>query len=296
MCHGHPRHHPCAHTSINWHYCPSALIDLETGYETPCSNISFAAAQPTTSDCPLQNCQFKSKGGSWTCCSCQQGPNTQGWCTMPMSRMTMNPESFSVESVETTCDHGCCSKCVQYGSGRDASPEMTFSEIRKGSASRKFGYSSATKSHRRGSAFSLPASGGESTPSPSTSESSSASSGYKHQSHHDEVRYLLLSPTSISAPLTQSRINFQAKPQPCPNQSTLRPEMRPSEGKLSALFVEKAPSEEPKATCERSIRFPSCTIYRSGPDEELRRDETRVDDDLQKSFLGFGLKHESTVW
>lgn len=70
---------------------------------------------PTTSDCPLQNCEFKSKGGSWTCCSCQQGPNTQGWCTMPMSRMTMNPESFSVESVETTCDHGCCSKCVQYG-------------------------------------------------------------------------------------------------------------------------------------------------------------------------------------
>ncbi|KAI1049212.1 hypothetical protein LB506_004777, partial [Fusarium annulatum] len=179
MCHGHPRHHPCAHTSINWHYCPSALIDLETGYETPCSNISFAAAQPTTSDCPLQNCEFKSKGGSWTCCSCQQGPNTQGWCTMPMSRMTMNPESFSVESVETTCDHGCCSKCVQYGSSSDASPEMTFSEIRKGSASRKFGYSSATKSHRRGSAFSLPASGEESTPSPSTSKSSSASSGYK---------------------------------------------------------------------------------------------------------------------
>ncbi|KAL9572577.1 hypothetical protein ACKAV7_003410 [Fusarium commune] len=113
-----------------------------------------------------------------------QGPNTQGWCTMPMSRMTMNPESFSVESVETTCDHGCCSKCVQYGSGRDASPEMTFSEIRKGSASRKFGYSSATKSHRRGSAFSLPASGGESTPSPSTSESSSASSGYKVGMEH----------------------------------------------------------------------------------------------------------------
>ena len=115
MCHGHPRHHPCAHTSINWHYCPSALIDLETGYETPCSNMSFAAAQPTTSDCPLQNCQFKSKGGSWTCCSCQQGPNTQGWCTMPLSRLTMNPESFSVESIETTCDHGCCSKCIRYG-------------------------------------------------------------------------------------------------------------------------------------------------------------------------------------
>ncbi|KAH7211613.1 hypothetical protein DER44DRAFT_742191 [Fusarium oxysporum] len=282
MCHGHPRHHPCAHTSINWHYCPSALIDLETGYETPCSNTSFAAAQPTTSDCPLQNCQFKSKGGSWTCCSCQQGPNTQGWCTMPMSRMAMNPESFSVESVETTCDHGCCSKCVQYGSGRDASSEMTFSEIRKGSASRKFGYSSATKSHRRGSAFSLPASGDESTPSPSTSKSSSASSGYKVGMDYTSSK------TKSSKKSHKSRIDFQAKPQPGPNQSTLRPEMRPSEGKLSALFVQKAPSEEPKATCERSIWFPSCTVYRSGPDEELRRDETRVDDDLQKCFWVLG--------
>ncbi|KAF4968726.1 hypothetical protein FSARC_3943 [Fusarium sarcochroum] len=196
MCHGHPRHHPCSHTSINWHYCPSALIDLETGYETPCSNMSFAAAQPTKSDCPLQNCQFKSKGGSWTCCACQQGPNTQGWCTMPLSRLTMNPESFSVETVESTCDHGCCNRCVRYGmcitsivfifnpltfpgSSRDASPEMTFSEMRKGSASRKFGYSSATKSHRRGSAFSLPVSEEDSTPSPSTSKSSSGTSGYK---------------------------------------------------------------------------------------------------------------------
>ncbi|KAM0199377.1 hypothetical protein ACHAPI_003129 [Fusarium lateritium] len=97
---------------------------------------------------------------------------------MPLSRLSMNPESFSVESVETTCDHGCCSKCVQYGSSRDASPEMTFSEMRKGSASRKFGYSSATKSHRRGSALSSPVSD-ESTPSPSTSKSSSGSSGYK---------------------------------------------------------------------------------------------------------------------
>ncbi|EKJ79215.1 hypothetical protein ACHAPM_004446 [Fusarium culmorum] len=180
MCHGHPRHHPCAHTSINWHYCPSALIDLETGYETPCSKMSFAAAQPTKSDCPLQNCQFKSKGGSWTCCACQQGPNTQGWCTKPLSRLTMNPESFSLETVETTCDHGCCSECVRYGPSCDtSSPEMAFSEIRKGSASRKFGYGSATKSHRRGSAFSLPVSEEDSTPSPSSSKSSSGSSRYK---------------------------------------------------------------------------------------------------------------------
>lgn len=56
---------------------------------------------------------------------------------------------------------------------------MAFSEIRKGSASRKFGYGSATKSHRRGSAFSLPVSEEDSTPSPSSSKSSSGSSRYK---------------------------------------------------------------------------------------------------------------------
>lgn len=115
MCHGHPRHHPCAHTSINWHYCPSALIDLETGYETPCRNTTFAPAQPISTDCPLQNCQFKDKGGSWTCCSCKQGPNTRGWCTMPMSRVQRNPESMAFEEMESTCDHGCCTQCIRAG-------------------------------------------------------------------------------------------------------------------------------------------------------------------------------------
>ncbi|KAH7141412.1 hypothetical protein B0J13DRAFT_58998 [Dactylonectria estremocensis] len=179
MCHGHPRHHPCAHTSINWHYCPSALIDLETGYETPCHKTTFAPAQPINADCPLQNCHFKDKGGSWTCCSCQQGPNTRGWCTMPSSRLQMNPESFSLEEVESTCDHGCCSKCIRYRSSRDSTPDMNFSEMKKGSASRKFGYESAAKSHRRGSAFSLvggsPPATGQSSPSSSPKSSSTES-------------------------------------------------------------------------------------------------------------------------
>lgn len=191
MCHGHPRHHPCAHTSINWHYCPSALIDLETGYETPCQNTTFAPAQPISSDCPLQNCQFKDKGGSWTCCSCQQGPNTRGWCTMPSSRLQVNPESFTIEAVESTCDHGCCSKCIRYGPSRDSTPDMKFSEMMRGSASRKFGYSSATKSHRRGTAFSLvggfpPVTREESSSSspPSRSKSSPTGSEYGLEMGH----------------------------------------------------------------------------------------------------------------
>ena len=115
MCHGHPRYHPCSHTSINWYYCPTALIDLETGYETPCSNVSFAPAQTTKLDCPLKHCDFKGKGGLWICCSCKQGPNTHGWCMMPRSRLRRNSDTFAVEEIQTTCDHGCCKECTRFG-------------------------------------------------------------------------------------------------------------------------------------------------------------------------------------
>ncbi|KAF7553828.1 hypothetical protein G7Z17_g3344 [Cylindrodendrum hubeiense] len=151
MCHGHPRHHPCAHTSINWHYCPSALIDLETGYETPCQHTTFAPAQSISSDCPLQNCQFKDKGGTWTRADGAWLPGPSG----------------------------------------DSMPDMKFSEIRRGSASQKFGYGSPAKSHRRGSAFSLvgglpPVTGEESSSSssPSTSKSGSTSSEYSLELDH----------------------------------------------------------------------------------------------------------------
>ncbi|KAK2002772.1 hypothetical protein LX36DRAFT_727723 [Colletotrichum falcatum] len=157
MCHGHPRWHPCSHTSINWHYCPSALIDLETGVETPCTHLSYATGQPSNADCPLLNCQFKALGGTWTCCQCGQGPNDQGWCTRLMPEQ--DAEGTTTGAAKT-CDHGCCVECARYPyEGRlvpthVASPEMTFGELRKGTASRKFGYSSAARSHRRGSALS----------------------------------------------------------------------------------------------------------------------------------------------
>jgi hypothetical protein len=117
MCHGHPRYHPCSHSSVHWYYCPSALIDLSTGAETPCSNVSFAPSQRTTSDCPLLHCRFQDKngGGGWTCCACNQGPNTRGWCTMPLNRWRRNVCTFAMEEVETTCDHGCCGKCTEAG-------------------------------------------------------------------------------------------------------------------------------------------------------------------------------------
>lgn len=111
MCHGHPHYHPCSHTSVKWLYCPEAMFDLDTGYETPCSNPIYSTPQPTNVDCPLQNCNFKALMGSWNCCVCRKGPNTQGWCTALVHRMDWNPLTGQVEDMEVPCGHGCCSSC-----------------------------------------------------------------------------------------------------------------------------------------------------------------------------------------
>lgn len=111
MCHGHPHYHPCSHTSVKWLYCPEAMFDLDTGYETPCSNPIYSTPQPTNIDCPLQNCNFKALMGSWNCCVCGKGPNTQGWCTALGRRMDWNPLTGKVEDMEVPCGHGCCSSC-----------------------------------------------------------------------------------------------------------------------------------------------------------------------------------------
>ncbi|KAL2175174.1 uncharacterized protein P884DRAFT_228764 [Thermothelomyces heterothallicus CBS 202.75] len=114
MCHGHPYHHTCGHQSVNWHYCPSALIDLETGYETPCHNTTFAASQASASPCPLANCDFRSAGsGGWTCCKCG-GRNDSGWCVnaSPEPRWEMNPVTNEWEWLDR-CDHGCCRSCIK---------------------------------------------------------------------------------------------------------------------------------------------------------------------------------------
>lgn len=116
MCHGHPRYHECAHTSLVWYYCPSAKIDLETGYETPCRNTTFAPAQSSSLSCPLKNCQFADKGGSWICCKCNQGPNTQGWCSTPLTDIQDDMGSLRIGGDQRTCDHGCCDDCRRFGS------------------------------------------------------------------------------------------------------------------------------------------------------------------------------------
>lgn len=119
MCHGHPHYHPCSHTSVKWLYCPEAKYDMTTGYEAPCGNPIYSAVQSTNVNCPLQNCNFKKLKGSWNCCVCNKGPNSQGWCTVPRSVQDWNPLTRRYEVMEMPCGHGCCSNCTR---ARESSP------------------------------------------------------------------------------------------------------------------------------------------------------------------------------
>ncbi|KAI1499555.1 hypothetical protein F5X99DRAFT_273194 [Biscogniauxia marginata] len=187
MCHGHPHYHPCSHTSVKWLYCPEAIFDLDTGYETPCSNPIYSKPQPTTLDCPLQNCNFKVLKGSWNCCVCGKGPNTQGWCTMLRHRVDFNPLTGRVENMELPCGHGCCSMCSGSSASRSSSPEMSFSEVRKGKSSRKAYGSSRSSANKRSPAYEL---GGDMSPVAEEEQAASSSAapnprGSRKPGHED---------------------------------------------------------------------------------------------------------------
>lgn len=115
MCNGHPKEHRCAHTSMTWHYCPSARLDLQTGIVSPCGRNQIAATQSSKAACPLHYCNFDSKNGSWLCCQCHQGPNTRGWCTQRLTSQQVGIESHAIGELQMTCDHGCCDRCTQFG-------------------------------------------------------------------------------------------------------------------------------------------------------------------------------------
>ncbi|KAI0536175.1 hypothetical protein GGR58DRAFT_405748 [Xylaria digitata] len=153
MCHGHPHYHPCSHTSVKWLYCPEAIFDLSTGYEAPCANPIYSTAQPVKSDCPLKNCNFKALKGSWNCCECGQGPNTQGWCTVVRRDVGWNPLTKRMENMDVPCGHGCCSNCSRYPSSRGSTPEISFADARKGRNGRKGHGNSRSSGHRRSSAY-----------------------------------------------------------------------------------------------------------------------------------------------
>ncbi|KAI8624719.1 hypothetical protein F5Y19DRAFT_480322 [Xylariaceae sp. FL1651] len=179
MCHGHPHYHPCSHTSVKWLYCPEAVFDLSTGYEAPCANPIYSTAQPANTDCPLQNCNFKALKGSWTCCVCGKGPNTQGWCTVLRRAVEWNPLTKREEDMDVPCGHGCCSKCSRYPSSRGSSPETSFAEGRKGRTGRKGHGSSRASGHKRSSTYDF---GGNFSPVVEGDESAVTSSSATHGS------------------------------------------------------------------------------------------------------------------
>jgi hypothetical protein len=133
MCHGHPRNHPCSHASVHWHYCPSAVIDLATGYESPCQNQSFAKSQQSNADCPLAHCSWGNLGGSWICCACGRGPNTLGWCTTPVVRERTDPATLERVPRTETCDHGCCERCLSTDDSISL-PDTVIPELKKPSS------------------------------------------------------------------------------------------------------------------------------------------------------------------
>ncbi|KAK8036102.1 hypothetical protein PG993_008716 [Apiospora rasikravindrae] len=157
MCHGHPHYHTCHHTSVKWLYCPEAMFDLETGYETPCSNPIYSTPQLASSECPLQNCLFKQlKGDRWTCCRCGHNANKEGWCVGKINHPfgSWTPRGLEPQNWQT-CGHGYCGKCSRdLSSSRAGTPIEQVVEQRKGRSGRKSGFhyprSSHVHAHKRG--------------------------------------------------------------------------------------------------------------------------------------------------
>lgn len=113
MCVGHPKRHPCQHTSVNYNHCVAAHFDRHTRLTTPCHNTTYAAPVDSDSKCTNQLCYFEELGGSWICCQCNNGPNNVGWCIFHRPRVELNAITGQPEQL-TTCDHCCCWNCTSY--------------------------------------------------------------------------------------------------------------------------------------------------------------------------------------
>ncbi|KAI3394925.1 hypothetical protein diail_2097 [Diaporthe ilicicola] len=111
MCVGHPKTHPCKHTSITYNFCVAAHLDRTTGMTSPCPNTSYAAMIDTQWKCTNRLCHFEEHGRAWTCCLCGNGPNLVGWCTFDRPRTERNAITQQLEHV-TTCYHCCCKRCI----------------------------------------------------------------------------------------------------------------------------------------------------------------------------------------
>ena len=122
MCIGNPLSYPCSHTTVFWQYCPSARRDVESDDEVVCDNVSFLYGEETDAPCPMRICRWEKKRGCWTCCSCKQGPNYMAWCTMAVKRPSSPGKGSGTQYGLTTCDHGCCDRCVKVERGTSKRP------------------------------------------------------------------------------------------------------------------------------------------------------------------------------
>lgn len=113
MCVGHPKRHPCQHTSVTYNHCVAARFDRATGLTTPCHNTTYAAPVDTDARCTNQLCFFEELGGRWSCCACGGGPNAVGWCVFSRPRTEVNAITGQAEQL-TACDHCCCWNCRAY--------------------------------------------------------------------------------------------------------------------------------------------------------------------------------------
>lgn len=135
MCSGHPRYHPCRHTSLVWSRCPKAICSTfdqsssstkEYGtYNNHCNDWDLKEVKFVDWSCPLRHCRYQDKGGHWYCCECGSGPNTAGWCRatkfekMKKSKGDRDSKSYG-ENIEEGeymevvggCGHGCCENCI----------------------------------------------------------------------------------------------------------------------------------------------------------------------------------------
>ncbi|OAQ98963.1 hypothetical protein LLEC1_00593 [Akanthomyces lecanii] len=79
---------------------------MGTGAVSPCGNPIMNDSQPTKAACPLQHCHFATKGASWVCCQCHQGPNTQGWCTQKLTAQQVGIDPRAAGELQATQGSG----------------------------------------------------------------------------------------------------------------------------------------------------------------------------------------------
>ncbi|KAJ6441307.1 RAS small monomeric GTPase [Purpureocillium lavendulum] len=101
----------------------AARFDVTSRRTEPCNDTEFGDTRQGRTECPLEHCAFKSKGGRWVCCQCRQGPNTGGWCLQPVKRL--GSSKGSVEDGEVVDGEAVVEKTTMTPTGTMVAPSLT---------------------------------------------------------------------------------------------------------------------------------------------------------------------------